>query len=179
MTTQQIWTNYHGDIKNFIFSMVKDEQITNDLLQETFIKVHTKLHTLQQQDKIKSWLFTIARYTVLDYFKDHNLSREYFENDDIVEEESEMHNERDCLHGILKSLPKKYRDPLFLSDIKGMKQAEVASQLKLQLPTTKSRIQRARKLVAQGYVKCCDFKINKKGHLVGEIREKEDCKVCN
>ena len=77
------------------------------------------------------------------------------------------------------ALPKKYRDPLFLSDIKGLKQAEVASQLNLLLPTTKSRIQRARKLIAQGYVKCCDFTINQKGHLVGEIKNKEDCKVCN
>ena len=81
MTTQQIWTKYHEDIRSFIFSMVKDEQITYDLLQETFIKVHTKLNTLQQQDKLKSWLFSIARYTVLDYFRERNLTSEFNESE--------------------------------------------------------------------------------------------------
>ncbi len=179
MNTQEIWTTYHNDVKNFIFSKIKDEQITYDLLQETFIKVHTKLHTLQQKDKLKSWVFTIARYTVLDYFREYKGSFEYIDNDIILEENLYEHNEIDCLPGILKTLPKKYRDPLFLSDIKGLKQSEISTQLKLKLPTLKSRIQRARKMIAQGYVKCCDFTINQKGHLVGEIKDKEDCKVCN
>jgi len=179
MTTQQVWTLYNEDIKRFIFSIIKDEQVTNDLLQETFIKVHTKLSTLQQKDKIKSWVFTIARYTVLDFFRTNNLTQELSDYDIIADEESKEHNEKDCLHGILKTLPKKYRDPLFLSDFKGIKQGEVASQLNLKLPALKSRIQRARKMIQEGYIKCCDFKINKKGHLVGEIKDKEDCKVCN
>lgn len=76
-------------------------------------------------------------------------------------------------------MPKKYRDPLFLSDIKGMKQKEVSEQLKLKISTTKSRIQRARKLIEQGYMECCDFTKNEKGFLIGEIKDKEDCKVCN
>ena len=179
MGTQEIWTSYHIDIKNFIFSKVKDEQVTYDLLQETFIKVHTKLHTLEQKDKLKSWVFTIARYTVLDYFRDRNVFLEQYDNEVIAEQDPSDHDEKDCLHGILKTLPKKYRDPLFLSDIKGLKQSEIATQLKLKLPTLKSRIQRARKMIAQGYVKCCAFTINQKGHLVGEIKNKEDCKVCN
>ncbi len=178
MGTQEIWTSYHKDIKNFIFSKVKDEQVTYDLLQETFIKVHTKLDTLQQKDKLKSWVFAIARYTVLDYFRDRNVLVEHYDNEVMEEQDSSDHDEKDCLHGILKTLPKKYRDPLFLSDIKGLKQSEIATQLKLKLPTLKSRIQRARKMIAQGYVKCCDFTINEKGHLVGEIKNKEDCKVC-
>ena len=179
MTTQQVWTLYNEDVKRFIFSKIKDEQVTDDLLQETFIKVHTKLDTLQQQGKIKSWVFTIARYTVLDFFRSNNLTQELSDYNIIADEESNEHNEKDCLQGILKTLSKKYRDPLFLSDIKGIKQREVASQLKLKLPTLKSRIQRARKMIKEGYVKCCDFKINNKGHLVGEIKDKEDCEVCN
>ena len=75
-------------------------------------------------------------------------------------------------------MPKKYRDPLFLSDIKGIKQKDIAIQLKLPLPTIKSRIQRARKLIVKGYMECCDYKLNEQGYLVGEIKDKEECKVC-
>ena len=90
-----------------------------------------------------------------------------------------MHTEKDCLRGILKNLPKKYRDPLFLSDIKGLKQQEVATQLKQNITTTKSQIQRARKFIAQGFMDCCGFIMNEKGVLVGEVQDKDDCKVCN
>ncbi len=43
MDTKAIWEDYHQDIKRFIFSKVKDEQVADDLLQEVFIKVHTKI----------------------------------------------------------------------------------------------------------------------------------------
>lgn len=69
MDTKDIWKLHADDIKYFILSKVKDEVIADDLLQETFIKVHTKLNTLKDEGKLKSWLFSIARYTVLDYFR--------------------------------------------------------------------------------------------------------------
>jgi RNA polymerase sigma-70 factor (ECF subfamily) len=178
-TTKDIWKQYADDIKYFILSKVKDVSVADDLLQETFIKVHTKLGTLKNDDKVKSWLFSIARYTVLDYFRQRNIVYEMTDEDFIFEDQKLEHTKEDCLHGIIKSLPKKYRDPLFLSDIKGLKQAVVSEQLDLPLATVKSQIQRGRKLIAQGFIECCDFKVNDDGYLVGELKEKADCKVCN
>ncbi|MBL7560928.1 sigma-70 family RNA polymerase sigma factor [Olleya sp. YSTF-M6] len=179
MDTQDIWKLHADDIKYFIFSKVKDEVITEDLLQETFIKVHTKLNTLKEEDKLKSWVFSIARYTVLDYFRSKKIVYETTEEDFVFEEQKLEHTEADCLPGIIKSLPKKYRDPLFLSDIKGLKQQQIANQLNLALPTVKSQIQRGRKMIVQGFVDCCDFVINDQGFLVGEVKDKADCKMCH
>ena len=179
MDTQDIWKLHADDIKYFIFSKVKDEVVAEDLVQETFIKVHTKLNTLKDKDKLKSWLFSIARYTVMDYFRSKKIVYETTDEDFIFEEQKLEHTEADCLHGIIKSLPQKYRDPLFLSDVKGLKQQQIADQLHLPLPTIKSQIQRGRKLIAQGFVDCCDFVINDEGFLVGEIKDKADCKMCH
>ena len=178
MTTHQVWTSYSEDLKRFIISKVKNAAIADDILQDTFIKIHTKLHTLNDVTKLKPWCFTVARNSILDYWKATHQTFEIanFEAESEIVENS--HTEQDCLKGILKTLPKKYRDPLFLSDIKGFKQQEVADQLQQPLSTTKSQIQRARKLIAQGFMDCCGFVINKEGNLVGEIQDKEDCKVC-
>ncbi|TYB79937.1 sigma-70 family RNA polymerase sigma factor [Bizionia myxarmorum] len=178
MTTRDIWNIYSDDIKHFILSKVKEPAVADDLLQETFIKVHTKKDTLKNDDKQKPWLFTVARYTVMDYFRVQNIKITLPESE--IEEDAlhEEHTEHDCLHGIIKSLPKKYRDPLFLADIKGLKQAEVANQLNLPLSTIKSQIQRGRKLITQGFMDCCDLTLNDSGYLVGEIKDKQDCKVC-
>lgn len=177
-TTKDIWTLYADDIKYFILSKVKDHAMADDLLQETFIKAHTKLNTIKDDNKVKSWLFTIARHTVLDYFRQREIVYEMTDEDFIFEDQKIDHTEIDCLRGIIKRLPKKYRDPLFLSAIKGMKQAQVSRQLHLPLATVKSQIQRGRKLIAQGFIDCCDFKVNDNGFLVGELKEKADCKVC-
>ena len=178
MTTQKVWLKYSDDLKRFIISKVKDRTIADDILQDTFIKIHTKLHTLKDITKLKSWIFTIARNTIMDYFKSTNQIFELTNLKTETQIEASDHTEKDCLQGILQSLPKKYRDPLFLSDIKGLKQKEVATKLNQSLPTTKSQIQRARKLIAKGFIDCCDFVMNKDGNLVGEIKEKEDCKIC-
>jgi len=179
MTTKEVWKLYSDDVKRFIVSKVHETTIADDILQDTFIKVHTKLHTLNDLTKLKSWIFTIARNSIMDHFKKANKTFEFadFESETTVLEN--VHTEQDCLQGILQSLPKKYRNPLFLSDIKGLKQAEVANQLNQNLPTTKSQIQRARKLIAKGFMDCCGFVLNEQGNLVGEIQEKEDCKICN
>jgi len=50
--------------------------------------------------------------------------------------------------------------------------------LEQNLATTKSQIQRARKLIAQGFMDFCGFEMNKDGNLVGEIQDKKDCKFC-
>ncbi|WP_412986176.1 sigma-70 family RNA polymerase sigma factor [Pontimicrobium sp. IMCC45349] len=179
MTTQEIWKAYHLDVKRFILSKVNNEVIADDILQNTFIKIHTKLESLKNEKKVKPWVMTIAYNTAMDYFRKNNTPYSVEDVQLVNEDATEIHSEKDCLYGIIKSLPKKYRDPLFLSDIKGLKQAEVAAQLKLQLPTAKSRIQRARKLIAKGYMDCCDYKVNAKGYLVGEVKDKEDCKICS
>ncbi|MFY0630729.1 MAG: sigma-70 family RNA polymerase sigma factor [Flavobacteriaceae bacterium] len=178
MTTKDVWTQYSDDVKRFILSKVKEPAIADDILQDTFLKIHTNLHKLKDITKLKSWIFSIARNSMMDHFKASKTTFEIagFESETTILEN--VHTEKDCLRGILQGLPKKYRDPLFLSDIKGLKQTEVAQQLKQNLPTTKSQIQRARKLIAQGFMDCCGFVLNEQGHLVGEIQEKEDCKVC-
>lgn len=178
MTTKQVWESYAKDLKSFIISKVKDNTIADDILQDTFIRIHNNLHKLRDLNKLKSWCFTIARNSILDYWKATNKTFEIANFESETEIKQNIHTEKDCLRGILKNLPKKYRDPLFLSDIKGLKQQEVANQLNQTLSTTKSHIQRARKLIAKGFMDCCGFVLNDHGNLVGEVQAKEDCKVC-
>jgi len=180
MTAKAVWDTYSEDIKHFILSKVKDETVSDDLLQETFIKVHTKLHTLKDDTKLKSWLFSVAKYSILDYYRSKKPT-EVFDNYDELNDELQpsSHTEKDCLRGILINLPKKYRDPIFMSDIMGLKQADVAKRLGLTLSAVKSQIQRARKLIAKGYMDCCGYTMNTQGYLVGEIQDRADCKVCN
>lgn len=180
MTITEVWKNYHNDVHKFIISKVKDLSLADDLLQESFIKIHTKLYTLKDESKMKSWVFSIARNTIMDYFK---TSKPHLETDeelaaDEVDGLPLDHTVEDCLKQILQNMEKKYREPIYLHDIKGLKQNEVAEQLGLPLPTVKSQIQRGRKQIIQGFITCCGFEINAKGQLIGEVKPKEECRIC-
>lgn len=76
MTTKQVWTSYSEELKKFIISKVKNTAFADDILQDTFIKVHTKLDTLKDITKLKSWCFRIAQNSILDHWKSNNKTYE-------------------------------------------------------------------------------------------------------
>lgn len=176
METIAIWEQFSEILKRYINSKVKDDAITKDILQEVFIKIHLNTHKIKNQESLKSWIYAIAHNQIMDYFK--NQSKQIITTEIIENNENQSHSAENCLLPLINNLPEKYREALLLSEINGKKQFEVAQILNISLPGAKSRIQRGRKLLQQGFIDCCDYKINSKGFLVGEHKEKENCKVC-
>ena len=76
MNTKQVWTSYSEELKKFIISKVKNSAFTDDILQDTFIKIHTKLDTLKDITKLKSWCFRIAQNSILDHWKSNKKTYE-------------------------------------------------------------------------------------------------------
>jgi RNA polymerase sigma-70 factor (ECF subfamily) len=68
-TTETIWKAFHQELFNFINKRVKDKDISKDILQDVFIKIHLKLKTLSDKDKLASWVYQITRNSILDYFR--------------------------------------------------------------------------------------------------------------
>ncbi len=179
LTSEMVWNQFSDDLKRYIFSQVKNEEATDDILQEVFLKVHLKLDSLEKKESLKSWLFSIAHNTVMNFF---NKKEKPVEPKDLADEsvpETDSHSPESCLLPLINHLPEKYREALLQSEIYGKKQAEVSELLHLSLSATKSRIQRGRKLLQQGYMDCCNYKLNAAGFLVGEHQSKADCKMCN
>ncbi|HSI70792.1 MAG TPA: sigma-70 family RNA polymerase sigma factor [Gillisia sp.] len=178
MKTENIWSLFSKDLYHFILSKVKDKELAWDVLQEVFVKVHLKKESLKEGEALKSWLFTLARNTVTDHYRKNKSSNEFSIDLSVnTPEDSTRHSPNDCLIPIIKKLPEIYRDALIL-DIQGKKQEEIAREFNISLSGAKSRVQRGRKLLQQGFVECCNY-IIKNGVLVGETRPKKECRVCD
>ena len=178
--TIKVWDEFSSILRNYILGKVKDKSLSEDLLQEVFIKIHLNIDKIQKKQSIKSWVFTIAKNTIIDFFKSEskrfsNLAEFAKEIDDVEEE----HTAKTCALPLIKNLPSKYKEAMILSEIEGLRQVEVAKKLNISLSGAKSRIQRGRDLLKQGFIDCCDYKINENGHLVGEHKDRDDCKVCS
>ncbi len=180
METTKIWNEFSDSLKRFINSRVKNYEITQDLLQEVFIKIHLNIHKIKKKESLKSWIFSITNNVIIDYYKKQITNQALFidkiKNDDSM---NSKHAAEDCILPLIHNLPPTYKKAMLLSEIKGLKQAKVADILQISLSGAKSRIQRGRNLLKQGFMDCCDYKLNEIGHLVGEHKDKEDCKICN
>lgn len=179
MDTEKIWSEFSLALKKFIFSKVKNETVADDILQEVFIKIHIHKHELKEKKQLKSWLFSIANNATLDYFRKKDIVLPTETNDAVEENSKDEHDAGDCVLPLILNLPKKYKEILVLTEIKGYKQQKAADTLSIGLPAAKSRIQRGRDLLKKGFMDCCDYKLDVNGHLKGEHKNKEDCKVCN
>ncbi|OZU90077.1 RNA polymerase sigma factor SigX [Virgibacillus indicus] len=75
---EEIYEKYHRDLFQFIFYIVKDKQLTEDLVQDVYVKVLKSYSSFRRESSEKTWLFSIARHVTIDYFRSQNRKRKRF-----------------------------------------------------------------------------------------------------
>src|SRR5947207_2738089 len=56
-----IFERYSRPVISFIYDLVSDRGLAEELTQETFVRAFRSLHTLRQETKLSTWLFGIAK----------------------------------------------------------------------------------------------------------------------
>lgn len=56
-----VFERYCRPITSFIFDMVNQRELAEELAQETFVRAYRGLHRMQAETKISTWLFGIAK----------------------------------------------------------------------------------------------------------------------
>lgn len=167
-STEQIWQAYHSSLLSFIRHRVNDAALAEDILQDVFVKIHCRLETLNEADRVQSWLYQIARRTVIDHYRTHktaeplpdDLPRELDQGDEAWQELEK------CVRPMIELLPASYREAVLLSEIHGLPLKEVAARLGLSLPGAKSRVQRGRAKLKETFLKCCQFEFDHRGQPI-------------
>lgn len=126
---------YHQDLYQYIFLLIRNRDQAKDLLQDTFLKAYQKYDTFNQ-DYEKAWLFRIARNTTIDFFrKKHPVS---YLMDTLPAKQNHEHSperhlalneaEQELYHA-LGNLKQSYRDVIVLRKIKEFSVKESANIL--------------------------------------------------
>jgi RNA polymerase sigma-70 factor (ECF subfamily) len=170
----QLWFEHKNELRNFILKRVKDTDLTDDILQDVLIKVYHFCMSKSGVSNIRSWLFQIAQNTITDHYRKNAKNSSQDTINEIIEEDENLafSDAINYIKPMLEFLPKEYSEPLKLADIDGIKQSEIAKKLNLTLTATKSRIQRARKLLKAEFITCCNFETDKFGNIISfEIKD--------
>jgi len=178
---EKIWRDYHHKLHSFIQSYVGDASMADDILQEAFTRIHSRIDTLRDNNKIQSWIYQIARNAIIDYYRARKKIVELPESISIPEKDPADKIRREIaswLFPMIQSLPEKYLKALMLSEIEGLPQKEVAKKLGLSLPGAKARIQRGRALLKKMLLDCCSYEFDRKGHVIDYKSKGETCDNC-
>ena len=170
------------ELKRFLYFKTVDAALAEDILQDVFIKIQKGLASLQDNERIESWIYQIVRNAVVDHYRSRKAFEELPQSLTAPEPEQEAQARYEistCLKPMIETLPPSYRDALLLSEFEGLKQKQVAETLGLSLSGAKSRVQRGRAMVLDLLTDCCRFERDHRGTMVGYEPRNSDCSDCS
>lgn len=175
--TEQIWEEFSSALRSFIARRVSNPSQIEDILQDVFVKIHSNIDSLKENTKVHSWVYQIARNTIIDYYRKEKMKLE--DIDEIpLEDEGAINNINNIvdsepaqkvaagLKGMIDDLPEKYSQALYLVEIEGLSQVELAKRLGISVSGAKSRVQRGRQLLKDSLMKCCHFELDRYGRII-------------
>lgn len=153
-------SRYKDRLHNFLYRYTHSHEDCEDLVQETFLRVHRSRHSYERIAKFSTWMYTIALNLAKSLYKkkqrmqkvsihedpDDNESREMtFEDSNILQDE-ELHQKL-CIKELEKALMhlnEEFREAIVLRDIQELSYEEIAEITGTAMGTVKSRINRGR-----------------------------------
>ena len=190
----RLFQRFSREVRRFLRRRLPTDTDAEDVLQEVFLRITENVDQLQHAEKVRGWVYGIARRAVADFYRrrerqpevSHSLdesstdvkrSSESFAYDD----DHDVHEEvLSWLRPMIDELPEKYARPLRWADVDGLKQQEIADRLGLSLPGAKSRIQRARKKLGEVLAACCAVEFGPDQRVSAFRRlQKTEASCCN
>ena len=171
-TLETLWNQFHDGLHRFISSRLPNDDDADDILQEVFLRIHTRLETVRDMDKLESWIYQIARNSITDYYRSRRKLVELASDlpvEDEHQEEDAAESLAPSIREIVQALQEPYREALILTEYQGLSQKEMADRLGISLSGAKSRVQRARQKGKDVLLACCHFEFDVRGTLY-EVR---------
>lgn len=174
-----IFHRFGEELRGFLRRRVADAATADDLLQGVWLKVHERLPSLRDTDRLAPWLYQIARNAVADHYR---RTRSAEELPPELEAETPLPDEPDLratLAAFLEALPPEDREALQLTEYEGLTQRELAERLGISLSGAKSRVQRARARLREQLEQCCRFEFDRRGRVIDAVpRSPDACQTC-
>ena len=144
--------SYERLVFAYVFRLVDDRRLAEDLTQDVFLKVFKGLPAFSERSAFTTWLFQITKNTVIDELRSIERRPQAVNIDDVpmptlVEARFEQVEPIDALWAAVASLSVDLRTALLLRDIVGLSYSEIADALEITLTTVKWRIHKARESV--------------------------------
>ena len=185
MEVGTIYTQFHTELLRYVKSKVRSVEDAEDILQNVFIKITSGIDKLSEDVKLKSWIFTITRNSIIDYYRVNANKKNVITSDEINKDIPELDNDDStkgldqCMGSMISLLPDEYREVIIESEINGVKQKELADKYGIPYPSMRSKVQRGRERLKQLFHNCCHISTDVRGNII-DAHGKGNCgSPCN
>lgn len=130
---EQLYRDYHGKVYGYIRSKINSIQDAEDLAADVFLKIYEKIDSFDESKaSLSTWIYTITRNTLTDYFRTRKVFSEIPETlDDNTSVEDDICNAEMLEHlaKALESLDERERDIIILRFYSGKTLKEITTQM--------------------------------------------------
>ena len=147
----RLYENTYRTVYSYILSIAKNPADSEEILQDTYMRVWTSAASYESQGKPMAWIFTIARNRCYMVFRarrhEADVGLEELGQEGLQDYCAALENaaDREALNAALNILSEEDRNIVLLHAASGMKHREIASLLAMPLSTVLSRYNRAMK----------------------------------
>jgi RNA polymerase sigma-70 factor (ECF subfamily) len=190
-----VYNEFREGIRRYLERMVGKGD-AEDLTQEVFIKVDKGLNDFKGDSKLSTWVYRIATNTALDKLRSRSFreDKKKVRLDPAVETEGDEANKMlaaqtnltaqrevirkemtECIREFVDRLSEDYRTVIILSELKDLKNQEIAEILGISLDAVKIRLHRARARLKAEFEAGCDFYHDEDGLACDRKKTEKKC----
>lgn len=159
----------------YVRKRINNLEDAEDITQDVFYKLSKS--NIETIDNVKSWIYSIAKNTITDFYRKKKLKtndiEEFVFEEEFDDTESVLELSK-CMRIFIEKLPEDYKELMRLSEIENYAQKEIAEMLGMNYITVRSKIQRGRKKLKSIVTDCCTVHQGGKGSIV-DFEENNGC----
>jgi RNA polymerase sigma-70 factor (ECF subfamily) len=162
---EEIVRRYSNKVYNLAYHLTRDASAAEEIMQEVFLTVISKINTLEHNSYFSTWLYRVATNAAYGFLRKEKKFTEQTVSDEIDQEPSIefdrdwstlpddillSEESRTILKKSIDSLPETMRAVIIMKDVEGFSNEEIAQSLGLSVPAVKSRLHRGRLILRSG-----------------------------
>jgi RNA polymerase sigma-70 factor, ECF subfamily len=143
-----------AQLHRFFVAQFASRSDADDLLQETWLRIHKVRHTFRQSEPLLPWIYAIARHVRADHcrkaLRETARERKFNEWSEAAAVSSNNFREDTNLETLLAPLPDSQREVILMLKLSGMSLEEVARATSSSVGSVKQKVHRAYKKLREG-----------------------------
>ncbi|MBN2296966.1 MAG: sigma-70 family RNA polymerase sigma factor [Deltaproteobacteria bacterium] len=154
---EEIVRRFSNKVYNLAFHLTRDASAAEEIMQEVFLTVLSKIHTLTNEAYFATWLYRVTTNASYGFLRKEKKFTEQTLIDDTNSEHSAVYDwstlpddvllseeSSEVLRTAIDTLPDTMRTVVIMKDVEGLKNEDIAQTLGLTVPAVKSRLHRGR-----------------------------------
>jgi RNA polymerase sigma-70 factor (family 1) len=154
-----IYHCYSKSLYVYLLDKLKDHEICNDVIQDIFVAIWEKRHTLTIDTSLKAYLYQSARFKIIDIYRQDVKYQKYLAELAVyitidpatITDRIDNRRKLEEIEVAVNNLPEKMREIFILSRFEHQSTRDIASKTNLSPQTVKNQISKALRILRLNY----------------------------